>query len=727
MGIKLKNKFIYVGVFIFGIYMITLSALSIYDVIKYRNFIQKEPYFHSLQFENEVRNYCENIKNLYGYYKNYDEKFGENKATKEDMDGLKLFYEDKLKNGQIEIKNKYKDDINEAEKNLDKDKINKLIAEKNSKLEQVKKENTKSDEEIKKEVASRYDKDYENIKKSIQSRNDIKYYIKNLKNKDIYSNLTGEDSIEKYIKNKALFTISFPLKYADAKKFEGTNAIFKDSSWNGYIIIPMQLDSSSYILDNYIYYNSVRDRIIKEIWISIGSLIIGLLILTYIKKQEELEIPFFNKIKKSYGNIPLDLRIFMFVIYTFIMCIYLTNLIFFYKPFRIDHAFKLTIVTVYVFYFIFNAKAFIKLNKNRQEFLNQWQRSLLYKLSNVIKESSINKNIKFKIIAGIVFPIVIGVMIITTMGIVGVNEEECIITLMICAAVYIFLGFRYIFKKVDLLNKILKGTEEIVSGNLDYVLEEQGEGTLSKLAYNINNMKTGYKKSVEEQVKSERLKSELITNVSHDLKTPLTSIINYINLLKKDDLPEEQVKAYISVLERKAERLRVLIEDLFEAAKMSSGSVKLNIEKVDVKALLKQSIAELDEKIKNASLTVKFKCSEKNIYANLDGKKTWRVFENLINNIIKYSQVNTRVYIDLMEENEKIIIIMKNISSYEMDFDVKEIFHRFKRGDKSRNTEGSGLGLAIANGIVRLQGGDLKVQIDGDLFKVIVVFYKEKL
>nr|WP_242655140.1 ATP-binding protein [Clostridium carboxidivorans] len=161
---------------------------------------------------------------------------------------------------------------------------------------------------------------------------------------------------------------------------------------------------------------------------------------------------------------------------------------------------------------------------------------------------------------------------------------------------------------------------------------------------------------------------------------------------------------------------------MFEASKMSSGSVELNIEKVDVAALLEQSIAELDEKIKKASLTLRVKYSNKHIYANLDGKKTWRVFENLINNIIKYSAPNTRVYINLMEEDNKILIVMKNISSYEMDFDAEEIFERFKRGDKSRNTEGSGLGLAIAKSIVELQGGKLNIEIDGDLFKAIVQF-----
>ncbi|MEA4825202.1 MAG: ATP-binding protein, partial [Clostridium sp.] len=179
-----------------------------------------------------------------------------------------------------------------------------------------------------------------------------------------------------------------------------------------------------------------------------------------------------------------------------------------------------------------------------------------------------------------------------------------------------------------------------------------------------------------------------------------------------------------SILDRKTQRLKVLIEDLFEASKVASGAIELNIEKIDVAALLTQTLAEFDEKIKDSSLTFRVNGTNKKIYANLDGKKTWRVFDNLINNALKYSQENTRVYIDLIEYDNKVTLTVKNISSYEMDFNVEEIFERFKRGDKSRNTDGSGLGLAIAKSIVELQGGKLDIEIDGDLFKAIVKFYK---
>lgn len=399
---------------------------------------------------------------------------------------------------------------------------------------------------------------------------------------------------------------------------------------------------------------------------------------------------------------------------------YLISLSFFYKPLGINHFVIITLVSLYVVYFIFNVNYGIKLKKDKNEFLIQRKGSLINKLLNVFKNSNLNKNIKLKIILIMILSALLAAFILLFL-LLGLHN---MLIAIIITVLYIILLIRYLFKKANYLNEILKATEEITCGNLDYIIKENKGGVLGKIAHNINNMKEGYKRSLEEQIKSERLKTELITNVSHDLKTPLTSIINYIDLLKKEDLSKDEISGYISVLDRKSKRLKALIEDLFEASKMSSGSVELNIEKIDVTALLKQSIAEFEEKIKNSSLKLNFKYNDKKIYANLDGKKTWRVFENLINNIIKYSQPNTRVYIDLIETDTKIIITMKNISHYEMDFTSDEIFERFKRGDKARNTEGSGLGLAIAKSIVELQGGNLNINIDGDLFKVIIEFNK---
>ncbi|KGO12799.1 histidine kinase dimerization/phospho-acceptor domain-containing protein [Clostridium botulinum] len=700
--------------------MLSLSVLTGYDLIENRKYLVKSPYFNSPEFDSEMNSYCLNLHSFHITYKNFNDKVAESKVTKEDVEGLKLFYEDMLRTSQRDIEDKYNSFLSEAEKAGDKNKLAKLIQEKNIKLKEIDKESTRTEDELKKEIALRYHKDYKNIKKSIANKKEIKYYIKNTVTREVYTNLSPETNIDNYIKNNSLYTLDFPLKYAGDKKLPETSHLFNYFNWEGHIIITKNFSSSDYILKNYNYYNSIRNRLVKEIIVGISSLIMGIFILIIFKRKNYLNSPILNKVKEIYNNIPLDLKLFIFVLYTAIMGSYLINLSFFYKPLGINHFVIITLVSLYILYFIFNVKYAIKLKKDKPQFLIQYKGSLINKLLNVFKSSNFNKNIKLKIVFIMILSILLAAFILLVLVLIIHN----ILIASIVTIIYIVLLIRYLFKKADYLNEILKATEEMSCGNLDYVIKKKGESALGKIAHNINNIKEGYKKSLEEQIKSEKLKTELITNVSHDLKTPLTSIINYIDLLKKEDLSKDEINGYISVLDRKSKRLKALIEDLFEASKMSSGAVELNIEKINVTALLKQSIAEFEEKFKKSSLELKFKYDNNKTYAKLDGKKTWRVFENLINNIIKYSQPNTRVYIDLIETNTKIIITMKNISRYEMDFSADEIFERFKRGDKARNTDGSGLGLAIAKSISELQGGNLNIIIDGDLFKVIVEFNK---
>ncbi|ULO10385.1 HAMP domain-containing histidine kinase [Paenibacillus sp. 19GGS1-52] len=274
---------------------------------------------------------------------------------------------------------------------------------------------------------------------------------------------------------------------------------------------------------------------------------------------------------------------------------------------------------------------------------------------------------------------------------------------------------------------IINATREIAEGNIQYTIQETGSGALSRLAGYINNMKLGYQNALVSQVKSERLKTELITNVSHDLKTPLTSIINYVDLLKKEVLHSEKGQSYVLVLERKALRLKYLIEDLFEVSKMTSGTVELDIQTIDVATLLTQAIAEFSFNVGDASLEVREKIAKSPIYANLDGNKIWRVFENLIGNAKKYSLPGTRIYIYLDESTDNIIFKIQNTSVYEIDFAAEELFQRFKRADESRQTEGSGLGLAICKSIIELHGGDIKIEIHGDQFNVLLNLPKQNL
>ncbi|SDS84226.1 Signal transduction histidine kinase [Paenibacillaceae bacterium GAS479] len=299
--------------------------------------------------------------------------------------------------------------------------------------------------------------------------------------------------------------------------------------------------------------------------------------------------------------------------------------------------------------------------------------------------------------------------------------------LILYVVLYVLLVIPYIMSRFSRFVKIVNGTKQIAEGNIQYTIQETGKDALSRLAGYINNMKLGYQSALDNQIKSERLKTELITNVSHDLKTPLTSIINYVDLLKKEELQSEKAQSYVQVLDRKSLRLKILIEDLFEVSKMTSGAIELDIETIDVATLLKQAIAEFSSNVGDASLEIREKIAQSPIYADLDGNKIWRVFENLIDNAKKYSLPGTRIYIYLDEDTDKVSFKIQNTAVYEIDFAAEELFERFKRVDESRQTEGSGLGLAIVKSIVELHRGDIKIEINGDQFNVIINLPKYSL
>ena len=273
------------------------------------------------------------------------------------------------------------------------------------------------------------------------------------------------------------------------------------------------------------------------------------------------------------------------------------------------------------------------------------------------------------------------------------------------------------------LQKIKEGGERIAGGDLDYKIDTKYMyGDFKDFCGTLNNINKGISAAVSEKMKSERFKTELITNVSHDIKTPLTSIINYVDLIKKEESENGKIREYIAVLDRQSGRLKKLIEDLVEASKASSGSVAVNLAECDPSVLLSQTVGEFDERLKAAGLTAVINTPEKPVRIMADGRHLWRVFDNLMNNICKYSQKGTRVYLDVSESGGRVNVTFKNISAYELNISGEELTERFVRGDRSRSTEGSGLGLSIARSLTEIQGGTLKIDIDGDLFKVTVSF-----
>ena len=286
-----------------------------------------------------------------------------------------------------------------------------------------------------------------------------------------------------------------------------------------------------------------------------------------------------------------------------------------------------------------------------------------------------------------------------------------------------FIIRKYVDKISEKYSKLREATSKIAEGNLDVKIEED-LGLFEPFKGDLEKIQCGFKKAVDEEVKSQRMKTDLISNVSHDLKTPLTAIITYADLLKDENLSDEKRKQYIETLDRKAQRLQVLIENLFEVSKATSGNITLNIENIDVVSLMKQTLFELEDKLEEASLLVRKNMPKEKVILPLDSQRTFRVFENLIINITKYAMPNTRVFIDIIENEDDVAIIMKNMAAEEIKFNVDTIAERFVRGDESRNAEGSGLGLAIAKSFVELQGGTFNISVDGDLFKVKIVFVK---
>ena len=442
------------------------------------------------------------------------------------------------------------------------------------------------------------------------------------------------------------------------------------------------------------------------------SIILVIVLIKAIKDKKELRIDedrLINKLK----DYPIEFKIAPLIILYIFWRINIYNVYYigYMKVLKVNSVICLSIILAIMYLLI---KILIINYKEGTLFSNNITIGIYKGLSKIATKGSIINSIfiiimSYIVVGGLLLAIAIAIPEIFII---------CLLIGLIITAMLIIL----VVRKLLYLDKIMIGAKDGARGQLNYKIDVKGEGHLGELANNINNIKEGLRKSVENEMKSENMKTELITNVSHDLKTPLTSIINYIDLLKRENIEPESARDYVNILDKKSQRLKVLIEDLFEASKAASGAMELNISKLDIGQLLRQALGENDERYKEKQLEVKLNIPDEKIFINGDGKRLYRVFENLISNAVKYSLSNTRVYIDMSknEENE-VTIVMKNISAYELNFDVNEITNRFKRGDSSRSTDGSGLGLAIAKSIVELHGGKFNIEIDGDLFKSIIV------
>ena len=479
------------------------------------------------------------------------------------------------------------------------------------------------------------------------------------------------------------------------------------------------IDSSNDITINSALYNQTKSLYRYSYSTLVVSIIIGSIELIYliyslghVKNKEEIYLSWLDKI-------PLEILFFGYCLLFFVEAALLVMCL---SVISVDVNLCVMLIML-VGYFsvlsaLYGAGTLLKRIKAHTFFKNsityrilKW---LIQKYKNVKNIISSNKNLGGKI--ALYF-----IGIVTVSILIGLIFKEFGILLDIVFWIWCYYK---IMKEVDKFKQIHDATEKIYKGDTNIKLDESlYTGVLKELAIYINDIAGGFSNAIKESLKSERLKTELITNVSHDIKTPLTSIINYVDLLKQENIQNEKAKEYIEVLDNKSQRLKKLIEDLVEASKASSGNIKINKEVLNVKELLNQVTGEFEDKFNSRGLNIISKLPEKTVYIKADSRYLYRVLENVYSNVAKYAEENTRVYIDcILEEEDTVTIYVKNISKDELNISADELMQRFVRGDKSRNTEGSGLGLSIAKSLTELQDGTFNIYLDGDLFKVAIKF-----
>lgn len=346
-----------------------------------------------------------------------------------------------------------------------------------------------------------------------------------------------------------------------------------------------------------------------------------------------------------------------------------------------------------------------------------WKNSVLHMIVQFVHQVSINIGSVWKVV--IIFG---GLFLIHGVAQISGHSVLFVILLPIDIVAFVYLVYQTIGKK-----KIKQGISQIAQGEIDYKIDTTGlSGEQKEVAELVNVIGTGLNTAVEKSVKNERLKTDLITNVSHDIKTPLTSIINYVELLKQENFEDPKIRRYIEVLEQKSQRLKTLTEDVVEASKVSSGNISLDMMNLNLVEMIQQTSGEFQEKFAARNLEEVLNLPEEEAMICVDGRRTWRVLENIYNNAAKYAMEGSRIYADLTVLEDQVLFTLKNVSAYPLNISADELTERFIRGDISRSTEGSGLGLSIAKTLTEMQKGQFELYLDGDLFKVTIRFPRVK-
>lgn len=641
------------------------------------------------------------------------------------------------------LKDEYKFLIDGAELANNQDAVEIYIAERDKKIEEIT-QVFKSDDYARAKIITDKEKRVEEYYQGkeqyyldfLSYKGQLQYYFTSDVSDKVYTNviLADDESItDKMNSHSMSYISSYSIPTEDSDSYywlrqynQRANSLIP---FKGEIAVSKALPSSSSIA---IKYNKYKQEQIL-VWAYTLASIVSLILCLFVMKKARVMPAAVERGAPYYNKLPIDVRAAL---------ILLTGWVTLYLLFSIQDQFLYVLDNPFVSgWSLFIGMVFASIGlaitlaqgrlmagriKDWEYIQEEWRKGLLNKAGQSAKAQFIQikislKDAFLKTSTGaqlfIVLTIVFGLGLAALMVIL--NPDFMVAYMVLLAAIGVPLSM-VLIRRIGYFNRIVLQANELAIGKLGPDVQVPGKSVLATLAGNMNVLKQGVTTLQNEQAKSERLKTELITNVSHDLRTPLTSIITYTELLKKEDVSNEDRIAYVEIIDQKSQRLKVLIDDLFEVSKMASGNVELNKEKVDLVQLLQQTLAEYDNMIKESNLQFRLPNMEIPVYAFVDGQKLFRVFDNLIGNVLKYSLENSRVYITIQTSGDHALISFKNVSKYEISENRDELFERFKRGDSSRHTEGSGLGLAIAKSIVDLHEGHLTIDVDGDLFKVAI-------
>ncbi|QSB12109.1 two-component sensor histidine kinase [Lysinibacillus fusiformis] len=696
-------------------------------------------YFESENFQHEIDNFTAELGPLLINVPNAQELKNKIEITQTEIEDHRNYYG--TLGQQIDnIKAQYEQRIQEAVDANATELKTKLETERDTKIKDIT-ANFENDEHVRKKILAekealidKYIKAAQSESKSFSKTYDYwSYELTNTETGKIYrSGDVSESSAYKikYTDRKPLYAWNISDNLRDifyrTETYVNVDDLYETTEYTGVVAISKKaVMSEDVIQGGYQQFQQFQRNQYTHYFIWITSIIMAVFV--WRGRKDVLQIVRSMKEKDLLSKYKIDVQIILLLI-TGLMYFISAQVVFEsieynsiynynYVRFILDIAFKIAVLMVIGSAFFVQLIWLYTRVDTLKKLEGNVKSSYLWSLGDSLTDLFINRSIALHSIVMLAAAFFGGGSLVAFMAGVG---GFAVLVLGICMLIG-FPAMIVFLSRMGYLNRIMKDTKDMAEGRLNRDVKIKGKSPLAGHAENLNHLREGVRTSMHEQAKSERLKTELITNVSHDLRTPLTSIITYTDLLKKPNITEEERQQYIHILDKKSERLKVLIEDLFEVSKMASGNIELHRSRVDLTQLIQQAVGEHKEDLAQSNLDLRMTMPNDLIYAYVDGQKWWRLIDNLIVNVLKYALEGTRVYVTLKRTADgDAEFTVKNVAKYEISEDAEELFERFKRADASRHTEGSGLGLAIAQSIVDLHGARMTIDVDGDLFKVIV-------